>query len=108
MTKHVIEWFTAFDGTLFMHQDDCMDYELNYLYHKSGYRFYKDGNVLSDLPEDLASVDSWDYYLLEENPNNDTFVSYANDNYGYLLGTEDWPGPGENSLEHFKKHFYYN
>ena len=56
MTKHVIEWFTAFDGTLFMHQDDCMNYELNYLYHKSGYRFYKDGKVLSKSENEKIKI----------------------------------------------------
>ena len=95
MQRHCIEYYEAFDGTLFRSEYDCYTHEYQLLYEKSGYRFYKDGLVLSVIPDNLASVDSWDYYTLDETKvtENEEFVKYGREIYGYLLGTGEWPPP---------------
>lgn len=40
MTEHVIRWWEAEDGKMFQNDMDCMAYELNLAYKKSGVKFY--------------------------------------------------------------------
>ena len=110
MKTHHIEWFEADDGKIFQDEMSCIDYEYQLLYTASGYRFYKDGQMLKTVPSNLSAVSSFDYYTLDEsNPKaNKAFKDYSYHMYGYDFDYRDWPPPETNSVEWFRKQCYYN
>ena len=103
MKVHSVEYYESNDGRIFSDESDCMKYEFQKLYEASGYRFYKDGRKLDIVPEDLSSVNSFDYYTLDVTKikENRMFTKYGTHNYGYLFDSDDWPPPKTDAREWF-------
>lgn len=64
MIKHEVEWYESDDEKMFVDELDCMMYELNLLYQKSGIRFvYKNGRTIKNI--DDASYDRAEFLIVD-------------------------------------------
>ncbi len=63
MKEHISSWYESFDGKRFESEDDCMMYEVNEIYKKSGVRLYTKGMRLIEnlnIFENDDGIDSYD------------------------------------------------
>lgn len=90
MLKQVVVWWESIDGKRFLNEEDCMKHELQILYERSGYRFYKDKKVLENFPENIDIVGSYDYCTVDKSKvnQNKEFINCCKEWYGYLI--DEW------------------
>ena len=62
MKEHISTWYESFDGKRFETEDECMTYELNNTYKKSGVQLYTEGMKLIEDLEIYADDEGRDTY----------------------------------------------
>ena len=66
MKEHISSWYESFDGKRFESEDDCMTYELNELYKKSGVQLYTEDMRLIENLDIFGDDDGMDSYNCTE------------------------------------------
>lgn len=86
MKEHIKVTYEAFDGKMFNDQTECLDYELNELYKRSGIRFlYEDGSVAKTLDEHSYNMADFIDIDRSKEKENKAFVDCVYDQFGWVL-----------------------
>ena len=97
MTEHVVTWFESEDGKIFKDEMECIDYELNLLYEKSGVRIWVGDEKVDKIitEDDKTYNDFTDIYIdRSKEYENAKFGKFVYDNYGWLYIPEAIEGDG--------------
>lgn len=86
MIVHVVYTYETCDGKIFTDAKDAYEHETNYLYKKSGIRFYDESK--DALIEDVTlCYQKCNYFTIDHSKKkeNEFFLKAAWENYGYLF-----------------------
>lgn len=98
MTEHTLTWYESVDGCIFKDKTECIEHELDILYHASGVRFYQ-GDIYI---EHINTKDNYTYnYEISDifinrskEAENAAFYDFLHLNYGWCLVDEALEGTG--------------
>ena len=97
MREHVVTWYESDDGKIFQDEMECVEYELNNLYHNSGVTFYCGRKKIKNIitKDDKTYVDLSAIRINREKAaENEAFRKYLYYNYGWCMVDEALEGDG--------------
>lgn len=97
MTEHVIRWWEAEDGKIFTDDMECIDYELNLAYKKSGVQFYIGDKKVDEIitEKDRTYNEITDIFIdRSKEEENSEFNFYVQHYYGWSLIEDAINGSG--------------